>query len=154
MGGFAIFAGCAATGTGATKPSPVTVVAIKEMIATGVSPDTILQKMRDSGTVYRLSAAELARLHDDGVADEIINYMQDTYLNAVRQNQALADQRYWFLESDGYWYGGWPYGWPEPWWAFGRFRPPSPHPKENDDHSDKHHSQIHPKDWINWLDIG
>jgi hypothetical protein len=43
--------------------------------------------MRDSGTVYRLTAAQLAQLHDQGVADPVIDYMQQTYLNAVLREQ-------------------------------------------------------------------
>ena len=37
--------------------------------------------------------AQLARLHDQGVgvADPVINYMQQTYLEAVRREQNLAD---------------------------------------------------------------
>jgi hypothetical protein len=34
--------------------------------------------------------AQLARLHDQGVADAVINYMQQTYLEAVRREQNLA----------------------------------------------------------------
>ena len=34
---------------------------------------------------------QLARLHDQGVADAVINYMQQTYLEAVRREQNLAD---------------------------------------------------------------
>src|SRR5437016_3809157 len=34
---------------------------------------------------------QLARLHDQGVADPVINYMQQTYLEAVRWEQNLAD---------------------------------------------------------------
>jgi len=30
-------------------------------------------------------------LHDQGVADLVLNYMQETYLNAVRREQDLAD---------------------------------------------------------------
>jgi len=35
--------------------------------------------------------AQLARLHDQVVADVVINYMHQTYLEAVRREQNLAD---------------------------------------------------------------
>ena len=35
--------------------------------------------------------AQLARLHDQGVADPVINHMQQTCLEAVRREQNLAD---------------------------------------------------------------
>ena len=42
----------------------------------------------------------------------MINYMQQTYLDAIRRNQRLADQNLWVYGPDGYWYGGYPFGWP------------------------------------------
>jgi hypothetical protein len=70
-------------------------------------------KIRDSGTVYRLSASQLASLKNEGVPDAVINYMQQTYLDAVERDQALADWTLWIREGDGFWYGGHPY-WS--WW--------------------------------------
>jgi hypothetical protein len=72
--------------------------------------------MLDSGTVYRLSAGASARLHEQGVADPVIDYMQRTYLNAVRREQRLRDWGYRYLGADGYRYGGRPFGWPHTWW--------------------------------------
>jgi hypothetical protein len=85
------------------------------MAKEGIPAQDIVKMMRDSGAVYRLSASDLARLHEQGVADEVINYMQRTYLNAVRRDQRLRDWNYWSLGPDGYWYGGGPYGWPDDW---------------------------------------
>jgi hypothetical protein len=98
------------------KPKPVTVAEVLQMTKEGAPAKDIIKKMRESGTVYRLSASELARLHEQGVADEVLNYMQRTYLNAVRREQRLRDWDYWSLGPDGYWYGGWPFGWPYGWW--------------------------------------
>ena len=81
--------------------------------------ETMLAKMRESGTIYRLSASQLAHLHDEGVPDAVVDYMQETYLEAVRRHQALEDWAHWTLAVDGYWYGGRSYGWPRPWWPYG-----------------------------------
>src|SRR2546427_8106978 len=62
--------------------------------------------MRNSETVYRLTAAQLAELHEQGISDHVIYYMQQTYLDAVRQDQSLADWDYWTAGADGFWYGG------------------------------------------------
>jgi hypothetical protein len=91
---------------------PVTVSRIVQMSHDGVPPGTIIQRIAESGTVYRLSASELANLRDDGVADAVINYMQQTYLGAVRRDQSAADQNLWVYGPDGYYYGGYPFGWP------------------------------------------
>jgi len=42
--------------------------------------------------------------------------MQQTYLEAVRRNQQLNDQRYWTPYGDGYLYGGYPFGWNSGWY--------------------------------------
>jgi hypothetical protein len=106
---FLALGGCA-TLTGA-PPAPVTVGQIVKMSREGGPPQDIINLMQDSGTAYRLSASQLADLKQQGVSDAVINYMQQTYLNAVRENQARRDFAYWYWGPDGYWYGGPPYGW-------------------------------------------
>src|ERR1700752_3530766 len=64
-------AGCSALGLQQRKP----VVAVSEVVQLtqdGIAPEFIIQKMRDSKTVYRLDAAALARLHDQGVTDAVM----------------------------------------------------------------------------------
>jgi hypothetical protein len=109
--------GCATLG--AQRPQPVTVVEVLQMSKAGVPAEIMIQRMRESGAVYRLSAADLVRLHEEGVPDDVLNYMQQTYLDAVRREQELADWNRWALGPDGYWYGGWGYGWPSRRWGFG-----------------------------------
>ena len=109
-----VLSGCATLGI-KTSP-PVTVADIIKMSQDKVPADEIISKMRKSGTVYRLRASELAKLKEEGVPDAVIDYMQQTYLTAVRRNQALEDWSYWNSGSDGYWYGGGPYGWPDEWY--------------------------------------
>ena len=106
--------GCATTRP-RTMPLPVTVGEVGQMVRAGVATDEIIAKMRASRTVYRFNAAQLAHLKKEGIPDRIINYMQRTYLRAVRRHQAAADWHYWTQGPDGYWYGGDPYGWPDGW---------------------------------------
>ena len=80
--------GCATLSV--APPKPVTVGDVLHMTDDGVPPHEIIDRMRDSGTVYRLDASQLAHLKEQGVADPVINYMQRTYLDAVRRRQALA----------------------------------------------------------------
>lgn len=74
----------------------------------------IIQKLRDSGTVYRLRASQIVRLHSEGVSNPVLNYMQATYVDAVSRNRARTYVRAWNPYNDGYYYGGVPYGWEEP----------------------------------------
>ncbi|MFI5332059.1 MAG: hypothetical protein ACHQ2F_13650 [Desulfobaccales bacterium] len=101
-------AGCATTGTIQFKT--VTVDEILQMSKDKVPDEQIIKKIAESGTIYRLSASQLANLRQAGVSDQVINYMQMTYLDAVRREQSREDLRYW-NPSGGYWYGGVPYGW-------------------------------------------
>ena len=102
-------AGCATLG--ASKPPPVTVPQIIELSKAGTPAPDIIKQMADSGTVYRLNASQLADLRQQGVSDQVIDYMQKTYLDAVRREQAREDRRNWTWGPGGYWYGGLPYGW-------------------------------------------
>jgi len=100
--------GCATMGTNQFKT--VTVEEVVQMSKDKVPTDQIIKKIAESGTVYRLSASQLADLRQAGVSDQVINLMQQTYLDAVRREQSREDMRYW-SPSGGYWYGGVPYGW-------------------------------------------
>jgi hypothetical protein len=68
----------------------------------GVPAETIIERMRDSDTVYRFTAAQLANLREQGVSDQVIDYMQQTYLDAVSQDQSLEDWDYWTVGADGF----------------------------------------------------
>jgi hypothetical protein len=95
-----VTAGCAR----APRVDPVTVPQVLEMTQAGVPSSEIISHMRESRTVYRLDASSLADLRDQGVADEVINYMQETYLDAVRRDQRLREMRYWTPGGPGWWY--------------------------------------------------
>ncbi len=110
IAGLLLLAGCATTG-GTTQFQTVTVDQLVQMSKAGVSSDEIIRQIAESGTVYRLSASQLADLRQAGVSDPVINYMQQTYLDAVRRDQRREDLRYWAPGPGGYWYGGVPNGW-------------------------------------------
>jgi hypothetical protein len=96
--------GCASI---ASRP-PVTTEQIVQMSREGVPAADIVQKMRDAGTVYRLSGSQLAQLKEQGVPDEVLDYMQETYLADAHARGA------WYYGS--YWGGPWPWG-PYPYWG-------------------------------------
>jgi hypothetical protein len=100
LAGSALLSGCAVLEQ--TKP-PVTVSEVIQMSKENVPAETVVNKMRESRTVYRLNAAELAQLHDHGVQDQVINYMQQTYLDAVRREEDLANWRDWGMWGDHFW---------------------------------------------------
>ena len=71
------------TTSSSDTPKPPSEAEVIQMSKEGVPADTIIAKMRASEAVYPLSAAELARLHDKGVPDRVIDYMQATYLRVA-----------------------------------------------------------------------
>ena len=112
LGGMlALLSSCAYYGPAYQAPPPVRVSQIVEWSQQGVPSDEIISRIQSSGTVYRLSAAQLADLRQEGVVDEVLNYMQDTYLQAVAYDASLRDWGYWAPGPGGYFYGG-PYYWP------------------------------------------
>ena len=126
-----------ACAVGESRP-PVTTEQVIQMSKDGVPAADIIQKMREAGTVYRLSGSKLAALRGEGVPDEVLDYMQDTYL-AQQRAQGAMDYSYWdgswgwgpypyagYWGPRGYWGPYWgPYwGYPYPY----RPRPPKPRP--------------------------
>ncbi len=102
------------------QPS-VTVDDIVQMSKDGVSSKDIINEIKNSHTAYWLEADQLAKLQKDGVQDSVINYMEKTHLDAVRQNQRMQDSSYWQPGVDGYlYYGGlgFGFGWPYSIWGW------------------------------------
>ncbi len=105
--------GCATTGERASGPlpQPVRIASIVEWSKGGVPAATIIRRIRDSGTAYHLSAGQMVKLHQEGVPNVVLNYMQATYVDAVSRNRARMDIRNWNRYDDGFYYGGAGYGW-------------------------------------------
>ena len=95
-----LLSGCAALGF--KQPEPVTVGQVIQMSKEGVPAEAIVEKMRGSGTVYPLSAAQLAELYDLGVADQVLDYMQRTYIEAERRDQSRDDWGEWNMWGSGF----------------------------------------------------
>jgi len=93
------------------QPRPIPPDEVVNMAKTGMSSEVIIQKLIDSETVYQLSAGDVVKLHNEGVPTPVLDYMQHTYVEAVRREEA---QRAFFYSQPPpfYWHGGYPY----PWW--------------------------------------
>jgi outer membrane lipoprotein SlyB len=57
---------------------PLGVADIRAMSKAGISDEIIISQIRNTHTVYRLSAAEIIELHDAGVSQKVIDYMINT----------------------------------------------------------------------------
>ncbi len=128
LAGLLCASGCASA---PPPPPPVTVSEILTLTKNGVPPQEIIRKMHDSRTVYRLRASDLAQLKAQGVSDEVIDYMQQTHLDAVGRDR------------DYYWNSPPPFGYRgyyDPfWWGY-----PGPFFIEENHHHEFHeHHHFH-----------
>lgn len=112
-----LVSGCASLGQ--PRPPAPTVEEIIKLSKEKVPPSEIIKRMEESGAIYRLKASELAKLREQGVADPVVDYMQQTYMEDVQR-------RSWMLYRDPVIYRGvgpygiyrpfgW-YGWGPYWW--------------------------------------
>ena len=65
------------------------------MTQAGEPDSKILARIRESGTVYRLTAQEVVSLHSAGVSFTVLDYMMQSYIELVRADQRYADDNYW-----------------------------------------------------------
>jgi outer membrane lipoprotein SlyB len=57
---------------------PLSVADVKALAKAGISEDVIITQIKNSRTVYHLSAADIIDLRDAGVSDKVVNYMINT----------------------------------------------------------------------------
>ena len=76
---------------GFKQPELVTVGQVIEMSKEGVPPEAIVRKCVTRKPYYRFTAAQLAELHDLGIADPVLDYMQRSYIEAERREQSRED---------------------------------------------------------------
>jgi hypothetical protein len=90
---------------------------IVQMSKDGLTSGDIISQIRQSRSVYGLNAGELAKLRDEGVADSVINYMENTHFDAINQSRQMNNPNYGWDSGYGY-YGGFGFGWPYYSWGW------------------------------------
>ena len=95
------------------KREPVTLEQVIQMSKAGTPPADIINKLKDSRTVFALSGSQFAKLREDGVDDTVLDYIQGTYVASVEMDTRLRYQSmYWgYGWGSPYrpYYGPWPY---------------------------------------------
>jgi hypothetical protein len=104
----ALLSGCAST----PAVPPLSLDEVVSLSKANTPPDEIVRKMKETRTVYLVSASELIKLNKDGVDAKVLDYMQSTAVE-----QARRDERY---RSYGPWY---PYPYYSPFWHRSPFWP-------------------------------
>ena len=79
-------------------PAPLSAVDVIALSKDGKSAKDIIAELQRTNTVIPLRASDYVALHDQGVPDEVLNYLQLVQIEEVR-----------WRERSLYW--GWGYGW-------------------------------------------
>ena len=86
------------------RPSPPSLEQIVQMSKDGIPAEQIVEQLRDSRAVYRVSGSQLAKLHEQGVPEEVLDYIQERYVDHVRWRERM------YYEDRYYWDRFWLYG--------------------------------------------
>ncbi len=78
----------------AYRREPLSTASIIEMSREKVPPDEIIQKIRDSRTVYVLHARDVKELLDKGVDERVIDEMLQTPIREARYNSYYCSPYY------------------------------------------------------------
>jgi hypothetical protein len=113
----AVLGGCATAGD--KRPPPPSLEEVVRMSKEGIPANEIVARLVYTRAVYRLKGSELARLKEQGVPDEVLDYLQESAVAQARAEEARRQAQYYYMYS-------WPYGGmgPYPYWWY--YPPPPP----------------------------
>jgi len=121
------------------KPEPKLATAeLVRLSKQGMAPKDIIAKIRQSGSSYALSTAQIIELHEQGVSTEVLDYIQSAreqkmrdrmaeeinqreqrHAEELKQLREQEQQRSYYYDP---WWPGYPgYGWPYPYHPYGGF---------------------------------
>jgi hypothetical protein len=76
-------------------PTPLTGADIVMLARSGKTAPEIIEELKRTDTVLPLLASDYVTLHDEGVPDEVLDYLQLALINDVRWRERAA-QFYWY----------------------------------------------------------
>jgi len=76
----ALLGGCA----GMERRPPPSIDEIVEMSKAGRPAEEIVRELQETQAVYPLTGSQIAKLHEQGVPDSVLDYMQSAYVERVR----------------------------------------------------------------------
>ena len=83
--------GCAAFDPG---PPPLTRAELVELSKSGESPAAIIERLKKSGTVLSLSASDILQLRQEGVAPQVLDYLQAAQIADLRRRNQFDQLLY------------------------------------------------------------
>jgi len=96
----ALLAGCA----GMQHRPPPSIAQVVEMSQAGKPAQEIIRELQDTRAVYPLTGSQIARLHDQGVPDTVLDYLQNAYAESIRWDARLRYENSFFWPDCFYCY--------------------------------------------------
>ena len=88
-----VLAGCA----GIERRPPPSVDQIIQMSKDGKPADEIIRELQETHAVYPLTASQIVKLHDEGVPESVLDYMQSVYADSIRWDARMQyESTYWW----------------------------------------------------------
>jgi len=100
-------AGCATL----EGPKPLTGAQVVELAKSGRTAPQIIEELKRTRTVLSLQASDIVALHESGVPNEVLDYLQQAQIEEIRWRERLS-QSYWY--GPGLYRGFDPYPLPPP----------------------------------------
>jgi hypothetical protein len=81
-----LLAGCASM---EPRPAPLDREEIVRLSKAGEPPAALIRRLQESRSVLLLSGSDIVRLHQDGVPQEVLDYLQRVQIDAIRRRDAF-----------------------------------------------------------------
>jgi hypothetical protein len=88
-----ILAGCA----GLERRPPPTLDQVVQMSKDGMPAEEIIRELQDTRAVYPLTGSQIVKLHEDGVPDTVLDYLQYVYADSIRwETRMRYENSFWW----------------------------------------------------------
>lgn len=103
---FLAMSGCASL----QRRPPPTLEQVVQMSQSGMPAEEIIRELSETRAVYPLSGSQIAKLHDEGVPEPVLDYLQQAFVDSVRRQERWRyEDRFWYGPCIGcYYYRPWP----------------------------------------------
>ena len=82
---------------GPQRRAPPSLDEIVGMSNAGKPAEEITRELQDTGAVYPLTASQIVKLHEQGVAESVLDYLQNAYAASLREEALMQyDGYYWW----------------------------------------------------------
>ncbi len=82
---------------GMQRRPPPSIDQIVEMAKAGKPAEDIVRELQETRAVYPLTASQIVKLHDQGVPEAVLDYMQNAYADSIRWEARMQyEGAYWW----------------------------------------------------------